>query len=93
MPYVPLHIGNFAGAWYFGRLHPSIIRCRLAAAHAAISKWAHRRQMKGLFMITQARRPLGWVLLAALLAYLMYLTFTAYLSPDFLIGYANLFSC
>lgn len=49
--------------------------------------------MKGLFMITQARRPLGWVLLAALLAYLMYLTFTAYLSPDFLIGYANLFSC
>jgi hypothetical protein len=44
-------------------------------------------------MFTQTRRPLGWILLGALLAYLSYLSFRAYLSPDFLIGYANMFFC
>ena len=44
-------------------------------------------------MIRQTHRPLVWLLLAALLAYVSYLSFRAYLSPDFLIGYANMFSC
>jgi hypothetical protein len=44
-------------------------------------------------MFTQTRRPLGWMFLAVLLAYLTYLSFRAYLSPDFLIGYANMFVC
>ncbi len=44
-------------------------------------------------MIMQAHRPVGWILLGALLAYLVYLSFTAYLNPAFLIGYANIFSC
>ena len=44
-------------------------------------------------MIRQTHRPLVWLLLAAMLAYVSYLSFRAYLSPDFLIGYANMFSC
>ncbi len=44
-------------------------------------------------MIPQTHRPLVWLLLAALLAYVSYVTFKAYLGPDFLIGYANLFTC
>ncbi len=44
-------------------------------------------------MIRQTHRPLVWLLLAVLLAYMSYLSFRAYLSPDFLIGYANMFSC
>ncbi len=44
-------------------------------------------------MIRQTHRPFIWAMLAALLAYVSYLSFKAYLSPDFLIGYANLFSC
>jgi hypothetical protein len=44
-------------------------------------------------MIGQTHRVLAWALLAALLAYLSYLSFRAYLSPEFLIGFANLFSC
>lgn len=44
-------------------------------------------------MIPQTRRPLVWLLLAILLAYITYLSFRAYLGPDFLIGYANMFSC
>lgn len=44
-------------------------------------------------MIRESHRPLIWVLLAALLAYVSYLSFKAYLSPDFLIGYANMFAC
>jgi hypothetical protein len=44
-------------------------------------------------MIPQTHRPLVWILLAALLAYATYVIFKAYLGPDFLIGYANLFTC
>ncbi len=44
-------------------------------------------------MIRQTHRPLVWLILAALLAYVSYLSFKAYLNPDFLIGYANMFSC
>lgn len=44
-------------------------------------------------MIRQTHRPLMWILLVALLAYATYLSFKAYLSPDFLIGYANMFAC
>lgn len=44
-------------------------------------------------MIPQTHRPLVWLLLAALLAYITYLSFRAYLSPDFLIGFANMFTC
>ena len=44
-------------------------------------------------MTQQTERMLMWVLLLALLAYVSYLSFRAYLSPEFLIGFANLFSC
>ncbi len=44
-------------------------------------------------MIRQTHGPLLWIVLAALLAYVTYLSFKAYLGPDFLIGYANMFSC
>lgn len=44
-------------------------------------------------MIRHTHRPLVWALLAGLLAYVTYLSFKAYLGPDFLIGYANFFSC
>ena len=44
-------------------------------------------------MTQQPRRLLAWVLLLALLTYVSYLSFRAYLSPEFLIGFANLFSC
>lgn len=44
-------------------------------------------------MIWQSRYPLIALLLAALIAYLCYASFRAYLSPDFLIGYANMFAC
>ena len=44
-------------------------------------------------MTRQARQLLVWVLLGVLLAYLSYLSFRAYLGPDFLIGFANVFSC
>lgn len=44
-------------------------------------------------MMPRTHCPLIWILLAALLAYVTYLTFKAYLGPDFLIGYANMFSC
>jgi len=44
-------------------------------------------------MTLQTRRILMWVLLLTLLAYMSYLSFRAYLSPEFLIGFANLFSC
>ena len=43
-------------------------------------------------MTLQTRRLLGWALLL-ILAYVSYLSFRAYQSPDFLIGFANLFSC
>jgi len=44
-------------------------------------------------MTQQSRRLLVWALLLALLACMSYLSFRAYLSPEFLIGFANLFSC
>ena len=44
-------------------------------------------------MIRQTHRPIMWILLAALLTYVSYLSFKAYLNPEFLIGYANLFAC
>lgn len=44
-------------------------------------------------MIPQTRRPLIWLLLAILMAYVAYMSFRGYLSPEFLIGYANLFAC
>ncbi len=44
-------------------------------------------------MMQQPHALLAWALLLVLLAYLSYLSFKAYLGPDFLIGFANLFSC
>lgn len=44
-------------------------------------------------MTLQTRRLLVWMVLLVLLVYLSYLSFRAYLSPEFLIGFANLFSC
>jgi hypothetical protein len=44
-------------------------------------------------VIQQPRRLVVWMLLLALLTYMSYLSFRAYLSPEFLIGFANLFSC
>ena len=44
-------------------------------------------------MNMQSYRPIIWLFLSALLAYVTYVTFRAYLGPDFLIGYANMFSC
>ena len=44
-------------------------------------------------MTQQPKRLLGWALLLALLAYVSFLSFRAYLSPEFLIGFANMFSC
>ena len=44
-------------------------------------------------MTRQGRQFLVWVLLGVLLAYLTFVSFRAYLSPDFLIGFANMFSC
>ena len=44
-------------------------------------------------MTRQTRQLLVWMLLSVLLAYLSYVSFRAYLGPDFLIGFANIFSC
>lgn len=44
-------------------------------------------------MTQQTQRIVMWALLLALLAYVSYLSFRAYLSPEFLIGFANLFAC
>ena len=44
-------------------------------------------------MMRQARHVLMRALLLALLAYVSYLSFRAYLGPESLIGFANLFSC
>lgn len=43
--------------------------------------------------MSQAKRLLIWALLLALLAYVSYLSFRAYFSPELLIGFANIFSC
>ncbi len=44
-------------------------------------------------MTDQIRRLLVWILLLALLALASYLSFRVYLGPDFLIDFANNFSC
>jgi hypothetical protein len=44
-------------------------------------------------MSHQVKRLLMWALLLVLLTYVSYVSFRAYLSPEFLIGFANLFSC
>lgn len=44
-------------------------------------------------MTQQTQKFLGLLLLISLLAYVSYVTFRAYLSPDFLIGFANTFVC
>ena len=44
-------------------------------------------------MLQQAKRLWMWALLLVLLAYSGYLSFRAYLNPESLIGFANLFSC
>jgi hypothetical protein len=46
-----------------------------------------------IFMTRQTRQLLVWMLLGVLLAYVSYVSFRAYLGPDFLIGFANIFSC
>jgi hypothetical protein len=44
-------------------------------------------------MMRQTRHVLTWASLLALLAYVSYLSFRTYLSPESLIGFASLFSC
>lgn len=44
-------------------------------------------------MTIQPCRLLAWLLLTAVLAYVSYLSFKAYLGPEFLIGFANQFMC
>ena len=44
-------------------------------------------------MMRQTRQVLLWALLLVLLAYVSFVSFRAYLSPEFLIGFANVFSC
>ena len=43
--------------------------------------------------MTQARKILVWLLLAALAAIVSYLGFRGYLSPELLINYSNSFYC
>jgi len=43
--------------------------------------------------MTQARRILVWMLLAALAAIVSYLGFRGYLSPELLINFSNSFYC
>jgi hypothetical protein len=63
------------------------MQCTLAESQPA------RAQDWERSMTQQPHRLLAWALLPALLAYLSYLSFKAYLSPEFLIGFANQFSC
>jgi len=44
-------------------------------------------------MTLQTRRLVAWALLLILVGYVSYVSFRAYLSPEFLIGFANFFSC
>ncbi len=44
-------------------------------------------------MMTHTRGFWVWILVLSLLAYVSYLSFRAYLNPEFLIGFANFFSC
>lgn len=43
--------------------------------------------------MSQTRRILMWLLLAALAAMVSYVGFRGYLNPDFLINFANSFYC
>ena len=43
--------------------------------------------------MTGTRQWWVWALIGALLAWFMYVAFRGYLNPDFLIGFANVFSC
>ncbi len=66
-----------------------------STAEATVGRWIARNTISVAkqTMMHQTHRLLIWVLLLALLAYSGYLSFRAYLSPEFLIGFANLFSC
>ena len=44
-------------------------------------------------MTQQMQKLAGVLLLMALLLTVTYISFRAYLGPDFLIGFANLFAC
>lgn len=44
-------------------------------------------------MTATQTRILVWILLSALAALVTYASFRGYLSPDFLLGFANTFSC
>lgn len=43
--------------------------------------------------MSESRRIVLWVVLGALAALLTYIAFRGYLSPDFLLGFANSFRC
>ena len=43
--------------------------------------------------MSESRRVALWIVLGALAALLSYVAFRGYLSPDFLIGFANSFRC
>lgn len=43
--------------------------------------------------MTQARRILVWLILVALAAWVTYLGFRGYLSPELLFNFSNAFSC
>ena len=61
--------------------------------HAIAGAQAARAQAAERTVTQPPHRLLAWVLMLALLAYMSYLSFRAYLSPEFLIGFANLFAC
>lgn len=43
--------------------------------------------------VSQAKRILLWLVLSVLAALLSYFAFRGYFSPDFLIGFSNVFRC
>jgi len=43
--------------------------------------------------VSQAKRILLWLVLGTLAALLSYFAFRGYFSPDFLIGFSNVFRC
>lgn len=43
--------------------------------------------------MTQARRILLWLMLAALAAWVAYVAFRGYFSPEMLFNFSNAFSC
>ena len=44
-------------------------------------------------MTANQRKILVWILVAILATLVTYVIFRSYLSPDFLLGFANTFSC